>query len=255
MQVAVVLRLAPELSGELEIADDGKEIDREWVGMRLNEFDDHALEEAILLKEADGAHVTALALAGEGVDRMLQSAIARGADRAIKITTSAEGPLSSRAAAPIIAGAIRQLGVELVLTGVQTPEDLYGQLAPYLGAILDWPHVSAVGGIQSAGECVEVLQEYSGGVSSRLRLRLPSVVGVQTASQPPRYVSGSKLRQAMNETIAIIESDVQPAPAAAEILKLREPTRSSEAVMLEGDAEAVAEKIHGLLVERGLVKA
>ena len=55
MQIAVVLRLAPELSGELEIADDGKEIDREWVGMRLNEFDDHAVEEAILLKEAEGA--------------------------------------------------------------------------------------------------------------------------------------------------------------------------------------------------------
>ena len=34
MQVAVVLRLAPELSGELEINDDGKEIDREWVGIR-----------------------------------------------------------------------------------------------------------------------------------------------------------------------------------------------------------------------------
>ncbi len=100
MQVAVVLRLVPELSGEFEIADDGKEIDREWVGMRLNEFDDHALEEAILLKEADGASVIALALAGEGVDRMLQSAIARGADRAIKIATSAEGALSSRAAAP-----------------------------------------------------------------------------------------------------------------------------------------------------------
>ena len=150
MQVAVVLRLAPELSGGYEIADDGKEIDREWVGMRLNEFDDHALEEAILLKEADGANVIALALAGEGVDRMLQSAIARGADRAIKITTSVEGPLSSRAAAPIIAAAIRQLGVELVLTGVQTPEDLFGQLAPYLGAILDWPHVSAVSSIPRA---------------------------------------------------------------------------------------------------------
>ncbi len=90
-----------------------------------------------------------------------------------------------------------------MLTGVQTPEDLFGQLAPYLGAMLDWPHVSAVGGIQSAGECVEVLQEYSGGVSSRLRLGLPAVVGVQTASQPPRYVSGSKLRQAMSETIAV----------------------------------------------------
>jgi len=255
MQVAIVLRLVPELSGEFEIAEDGKDIDREWVGMRLNEFDDHALEEAILLKEAKGAHVIALAVAGEGTDRMLQTAIARGVDRAIKITTGAKTPLSSRAAAPLLAAAIRQLGVELVLTGVQTPDDLYGQLAPYLGAILDWPHVSAVGGIHSVGDCVEVLQEYSGGVSSRLRLALPAVVGVQTASQPPRYVSGSKLRQAMNETITAIDSDAQPAADGAEILALREPPRSSEAVMLDGDAETVADKIHGLLAEHGLVKA
>jgi electron transfer flavoprotein beta subunit len=255
MQVAVVLRLVPDLSGEFEIADDGKDIDREWVGMRLNEFDDHALEEAILLKEAEGATVVAVALDGEGVDRMLQSAIARGADRAVKISTSTEGILSSRAAAPIIAAAVQQLGIELVLTGVQTPEDLYGQLAPYLGAILDWPHVSAVSGLQRVGENVEVLQEYSGGVSARLRLELPAVIGVQTASQPPRYVSGSKLRQAMSEPIVVIESDATPAADTAEILALHEPTRSGEAVMLEGDADAVADKIHGMLAERGLVRA
>ncbi len=254
MQVAVVLRLVPELSGEVEIADDGKDIDREWVDMRLNEFDDHALEEAILLKEAEGAAVIALALAGEGVDRMLQSAIARGADRAVKISHGAEGGLSSRAAAPVIAAAVRQLGIDLVLTGVQTPEDLFGQLAPYLGATLDWPHVSAVGGVQRSGDGIEVLQEYSGGVSATLRLGLPAVIGVQTASQPPRYVSGSKLRQAMSEPIAVIESDAMPAADTAEILALREPTRSVEAVMLKGDAESVADKLHSLLAERGLVK-
>ena len=112
MQVAVVLRLAPELSGELEIADDGKEIDREWVGMRLNEFDDHALEEAILLKEADGANVIALALAGEGVDRMLQSVMAQGADRC---NENAQPHLKAHCRPalqlPSIAAAIRGLSV------------------------------------------------------------------------------------------------------------------------------------------------
>jgi len=255
MLVAVVLRLVPDLSGEFEIAENGKEIEREWVGMRLNEFDDHALEEAILLKEAEGATVIALALTGEGVDRLLQSAIARGADRAVKISHGAEGGLSSRAAAPVIAAAVRQLGVELVLTGVQTPEDLFGQLAPYLGATLDWPHVSAVGGIQAAADGIEVHQEYSGGVSATLRLELPAVIGVQTASQPPRYVSGSKLRQAMSAPIAVLELKAMPAADTAEILALREPVRGAEAVMFEGDAETVAGKLHNLLAERGLVRA
>ena len=48
-------------------------------------------------------------------------------------------------------------------------------------------------------------QEYSGGHSATLRVGLPAVIGVQTASQPPRYVSGSKLRQAMSEPIAVVE--------------------------------------------------
>ena len=131
MQVAVVLRLVPELSGEVEIAEDGKDIDREMVDMRLNEFDDHALEVGDPPQGSGGATVIALALTGEGVDRMLQSAIARGADRAVKISHGDEGGLSSRAAAPVIADAVRQLCVDLVLTGIQTPEDLFGQLAPY----------------------------------------------------------------------------------------------------------------------------
>ena len=58
MHIAVVLRIVPDLAEELEIAESGKEIDREWVGLKLNEFDDHALEEDVLIKEQTKAKVT-----------------------------------------------------------------------------------------------------------------------------------------------------------------------------------------------------
>ncbi len=83
MHIAVILRIVPDLSEDLDIADSGTDIDREWVGLKLNEFDDHALEEAVLIKEASGARVTAIALAGDGAERQLQTAIARGADDAL----------------------------------------------------------------------------------------------------------------------------------------------------------------------------
>ena len=74
MHVLVVLRLVPDTGEEFELSADGKNIDREWIGFKLNEFDDHALEQAVLLKEAYGSKVTAIALDGDGVDRVLQTA-------------------------------------------------------------------------------------------------------------------------------------------------------------------------------------
>ena len=63
MHIAVVLKQVPDLVEELEIDSGGKDIDRSLVKMKLNEFDDHALEQAVLLKESSGARVTALAVA------------------------------------------------------------------------------------------------------------------------------------------------------------------------------------------------
>ena len=211
MHFAAVLRLVPDLTAELEIDEDGKDINREWVDLKLNEFDDQALEEAILLREATGAEVTALALDGEGVDRMLQTALARGADQAFKIDHDLEGLVFSPVAAPSLAAASRQLGVDLIVTGVQTPEDLFGQLALYPGAELEWPHISAVSGVHADGADILVQQELGGSATATLRVRLPAVIGVQTAAQPIRYVSGAKLRQAIGQKIASVTVETQEA--------------------------------------------
>ena len=254
MHTAVVLRLVPDIAEELGIAPSGQDIDREWIGMKLNEFDDHALEEAVLLKEHAGAAVTAVALDGEGVDRMLQAAIARGADRTVKIAHDDLPPLVGAAAtARLVADAVRQLGADVVLTGVQTPEDLGGQLAPALGAVLGWPHVSAVAGVQVREDGLAVRQEHSGGYATRLLIAPPAVLGIQTASQQPRYVSGSKLRQAMSAQAEVIEAAAGAAPAAT-VQTLAPPPAAGGAVMWDGDAEDVAERFVALLRERGLLK-
>ena len=149
-------------------------------------------------KEQAGASVTAVALDGEGVDQLLQSAIARGADRIVKISHDGLPPLPAAALiAALLTPAVGALSVDVVLTGVQTPEDVGGQLAAALGARLGWPHVSAVAGVQAGAEGLSVRQEHSGGYATRVLVQTPAVLGIQAASQPPRYVSGSKLRQAM----------------------------------------------------------
>jgi electron transfer flavoprotein beta subunit len=255
MHAVVVLRLVPDTAEDLEIGESGNDIDREWVGMKLNEFDDHALEQAVLLKEQVGASVTAIALDGDGVDKMLQSALARGADRIAKVQHDDLPPLAPAGlVAALLAPALQAIGADVVLTGVQTPEDVGGQLAAALGAHLGWVHLSAIAGVQAQTDALVVRQEHSGGYATRVLMPPPCVLGVQTASQPPRYVSGSKLRQAMGAKPESLEgsSDVPPPVAAVQTMAKAEATGS--AVLWEGDADAIAEQFVSLLRTRGLLK-
>ncbi len=252
MKIAVILRLTPDLTEELELTEDGRDIDREWIGLVLNEFDDQALEQAVLLKESTGAEVTALTVDGEGVERMLRAALARGADAVYRIPAG-EAFASSRALAPLYAAAVRRIGADLVLTGVLATDDLHGELAPFLAAELGWRQASAVSDVQIVGVDAVVRQEYSGGRSARLAIPLPAVIGLQTASQPPRYVSGSRLRDLLKVEVPELAVDAASAATGIQPAVLALPQRGAGADMIEGNGGQVAEKLHAILLEKGLV--
>jgi electron transfer flavoprotein beta subunit len=255
MQVAAILRLVPDTRDELEIDETGTDIDREWVGFKLCEFDDQALEEAVLLKERGGATVTAIALAGDGTDKLLQTAIARGVDKVLRIEHDIEDLRDSAAVASVFAEAVRRIGADLVLTGVMTPEDILGQLAGSLGGRLGWPAINAATSVSVIDGGVQVRQEYSGGRATVFALSGPAVVGMQSASQAPRYVAGSKLRQAAGTLIAAETFDAEVPAAVARISGLSLVEAGGQAITLDGNAKAIAARIVGALAENGLIGA
>jgi electron transfer flavoprotein beta subunit len=252
MNIAVAIRLMPKAGDELEVDASGTDIDREYVDMAINEFDDQALEEAVLIKEATGASVTAVGLQAEGIEQALRVAYARGADRAVIVDAGDIDPYDSRTAALAFAQAFHELAPDLVLIGVQTPSDVFGQTAPLLAVALGWPQANVVVGVSVVDGTARVVQEYAGGRLAVLGLQLPAVVGVQSATSPPRYVSMTRLRQAMTEASAESLAVSVEAPAAgSKLVSLARPEPQIGATMLEGDAEAVAAQIVAVLRERG----
>lgn len=252
MHIAVAVRLMPKAGDELEVDPSGTDIDREYVDMTIAEFDDQALEEAVLIKEAAGATVTAVGLQGDGIEQALRVAFARGADRVVIVDAGEIDHYDSRTSALAFAEAFRELAPDLVLVGVQTPYDVFGQTAPMLAVALDWPQANVVVGVTVADGAARVVQEYAGGRLAVLGLQLPAVVGVQSASSPPRYVSMTRLRQAMTEaTPETLEVKVEAASGASTLVSLARPERVAGATMLEGDAEQVAAQIIAVLRERG----
>jgi electron transfer flavoprotein beta subunit len=135
MKILVVLKMAPDVAEELDIAPSGKALDLRSQRMVLGESDEHALEEALLLKERHGGKVTVLALDAPDLDDVLFAALAKGAGRAIKIRGVTKG-LTTSVAADILAQVIgSELGLtpaDLILCGVQAVDDLDGLIAPLI---------------------------------------------------------------------------------------------------------------------------
>ncbi len=257
MNIAVVVRQVPDLIEPLEIAPSGKEIDLGAASFIVNESDDHALEQALLLKEAHGGGVTVVALDSGDVDNTLYTAAAKGADRIVKIAPPGDGPLSPRASAAIYAEAVKPLGAELVLIGVQAHDELDGGLAPFLAVALGLPYVGVIRGVRAAAEPGMVLarKEFPGALMAEMSVRLPAVLGILGADQPPRYVPVSRIRAAMKSAqFAECEATATPAAPMFSVCQLEPPASGSRAEMLAGSETEVAARIVEILAEKGLVK-
>lgn len=249
MKILALLRMVPSPASELELTEDHSDIDREWLDFQLNDFDDQALEEAILLKEAVGARVVAVAV-GEGSKRVLQMAVARGADEAVIIPWDPDSMIATPALAPTLAAFARDEAFDLVLAGVQSPEDLFGQACPYIGGLLRWPHLSGTSRIAADEGGLRVDQERGGGATATYSVKLPAVLGVQTSTKPPRYVSGTKLREASKLMPTVLARLDAEQPLSVRTFAL--PERGT-AENLGSSAEAVADAIAVLLEREGLL--
>ena len=252
MKILAVLRMVPDPATELQVDGETMAIDREWLDFQLNDFDDHALEEAILLKEAVGGRVIAACI-GEGATRTLQMAGAKGADELIVLESPGEGPISSRDIAHAVAELAKSRSVDLVVTGVQTSEDIFGQLGPYLGGLLQWPHLSGTSHVAADSPNLAVTQERGGGVAATWCVTLPAVLGIQTATRAPRYVSGSKLREATRMPIAKLPVGDSGFGASATMLSLDMMSQEGSAIDLGSNPEDVAESLVRMLAARELL--
>jgi len=59
MKILVLMKMVPDVVEELEVGSDGTSLDQEYLRFIVNERDDYALEQALLLKDRLQAEVTA----------------------------------------------------------------------------------------------------------------------------------------------------------------------------------------------------
>lgn len=255
MKFAVILRQVPDVVEELVIAEDGVSLSEDDVMYITNELDEHALEQALILKARTGGTVTAMGVGGEAAKDALATSVAKGADEAVFVPLDFKARGDNHVLSAHLAAVLKAGGYDLILTGVQATDQLDAGLGGLLAARLAMPYVGGLAGVQvdSGGRKALVRKEYPGGLLGVMEVALPAVLGIQSSEQPPRYVAVGKVMQT-RKTLQVKEVRAPvPDVKGLHITKLLKPEAGAKAKMLEGDVGHVAAAIASLLKESGLL--
>lgn len=254
MKIMVPVQLVPDLVEELEFNKLKNGLDFENLAWILNEFDDHAVEQAILLKEKVGAEVVVVGADWAEMDDALFTALAKGADRLIKVSADYEGEgVNNHALARVFKPVIEAEKPDLILTGVSNHNGMDGVLGALLAEGLGIPYVGYVSGVKVDGAKAIVQKDYPGGLKASMEVTLPAVLGISSAEKPPRYVPISKVRQAMKTgRIDEQEGELELSGAVPAIV-MYEPESAGKAEMIEGHLDEIINRLVAIIKEQGLL--
>jgi electron transfer flavoprotein beta subunit len=260
MNIVVCVKRVPEAAeADLRIASDGRSIDEEGLAFAINESDNYALEEALLIKERLEGAVTVVALGPEASEDVLRMSMAKGADTAVRLSDPAFDGGDGAATARALAAAIKEMEYDLVLTGCMASDDGRTQVGVALAEYLGIPHATYVTEMEIADGSATVGRELEGGLIEKLDVKLPCVVTIQTGINEPRYASIMGIAKASKREITLKEagdlsldaSDIGEEGSATVIAKIEYPPVGEGAEILEGTPGESSEKLAQVLKEKG----
>jgi electron transfer flavoprotein beta subunit len=258
MRIVVAVKQAATLDEEPELTPDGRGVVLDDAELELNEWDDVALEAALLLTEEGGGEVIAVTVGGEDADEALLACLAKGAARALRIDDEAlGGDGDALAVAHLLAAAVRREDPALVLCGVQTSDGGSGATGSAVAGLLGLPHAAVVRALEPHEGGLAVERELEGGLVERLALTLPALLTIQTGACEPRYATFRAIKQAREKPLEVLAPEdlgtsaaEALAAAGARVVALAPPERGEGAEMLGDDPDEAAERIAAILAER-----
>jgi electron transfer flavoprotein beta subunit len=264
MDIIVCVKHVPDTTeAEIAIRDDEKGIKKEGLVFDISEADNYAIEEALLLKEEFDGSITVLTVGPPEADETLRMCLAKGADKAVRLTDEVFEGSDSFATARIMAEAIRDMDYDLVLTGVQADDDGSAQVGVTLAEMLGIPHAALVVSteLEDDEESMTVHRELEGGLHEVLEIELPALLTIQTGINEPRYASIFGIRKAMKKQIEVLDLDdlelaaetVGEAGSKTSLVKLFIPVVTAQAMILQGSPEEVSGELVTILRNEGVV--
>jgi electron transfer flavoprotein beta subunit len=253
MKIVVCVKQVLALGDEVEFTDDGRDVDPDFLDPALNEWDAHATEEALRIRERSGeGEIVVVTVGGEDSEEALRRCLAMGADRAIRVEFGPGTLPDPITVARAIADPIRVEQPDLVLAGVQSSDSVQAATGTALAELLGLPRVAVVTRIDyTPGEQTAVVyRELEGGLVDVTEVDVPALLTVQTGINEPRYANLRAIKQAREKELTVVPAAASAEPPAYTLRRMYTPPRGEGARMLDGSPAEIAGRIAEIVKER-----
>ena len=263
MKIIVCVKQVPDTKGGVKFKPDGT-LDRGAMLTIMNPDDKAGLEAALRLKDQYGAEVTVVTMGLPKAADVLREALAMGADKGILVTDRVLGGADTWATSQTLAGAIRNLDYDLIITGRQAIDGDTAQVGPQISEHLNIPVISYAQEIKIDGDSVIVKRQYDDRYHM-LKAKMPCLITALSELNEPRYMTPggifdackddapittwgrADLKDVLDENLGLKGSPTQIAKASDKVKK-----GAGEKVVLETPEES-ADYIVSKLAEKFVI--
>jgi len=248
MKVAVCIKQVVTREWQLRVNEAKTWIRDQDASFELNEPDAYALEEALRLKEKHTGEVVVVSAGPARAAQVIREALARGADRAIHIESDALATADAVSVADAIASAIREEKFDLVLTGLQSDDQGFGQVGVVVAEKLGMPHATIIMEVQASPSTgsgqgsLRVKRELEGGWFQWISLPMPALLTIQSGINQLRYATLKGIMAAKKKEIRKV-SPSGPTEPTARILGVHFPEKSKQTQMISGSPADAAKDL------------
>ncbi len=262
LNIIVTIKQVPD-TAEVRIDPKTNSLMREGVPSIINPEDLHALEAALVLRDAQGGTVTVLSMGPPQARDALEEALCMGADRAILLSDRAFAGADTLITAFTLSRAIMKIGkYDLILAGRQAIDGDTAQVGPQIAGFLDLPQVTYAEGLEIEQDGSLIVQRGLEHETEWVQVKLPTLVTVTGRINHPRYPSLYNVGPACQDSGITVwtAKDLQLPQAMlglgaspTTVRKIFAPDRTMKGEMIPGDEREMAAALIGKLKEMHVI--
>ena len=251
MNIVVCVKQVPDAK-DVRLDPETNTLAREGVESILNPYDQHALEEAVRLKEEHGGEVTVITMGPPQAEEVLRLAISCGADHAVLVSDRAFAGADTWATAYTLEKAIKTLGdFDIFFCGKQAIDGDTAQVGPGLAMRMDIPYLTCVQKIRSADNSHLVAERMMDDGYDVVEVNFPALLTVVKDINEPRVPSLKGKMKAKKATIRVLSADDIGAESKCiglpgsptQVVKVFPPEPRGERAILSGNIDEQVEKL------------
>ena len=203
MKVVVCIKQVPDTKGGVKFKPDGT-LDRGAMLAIMNPDDKAGLEAALRLKDEYGAEVTVVTMGLPKAEAVLREAMAMGADKAVLVTDRVLGGADTWATSSTIAGALRNLEYDLVITGRQAIDGDTAQVGPQISEHLGIPVISYAEeiSVDEKEKSVTVKRQFEDRYHM-VKAKMPVLITALSELGEPRYMTPGGIFDAFESEVTV----------------------------------------------------